>query len=104
MKTRYRYITVVIPFSHGEPKSVRAVLINARWCAYRADVLTGWSLTHRATGFAAGKGLRSVAAVKALARELERTYPVKAWTFTDPNAVKGMVKAKAVILKHEAFL
>lgn len=101
---RYRYVTITIPHNDGAPIQRKSVLINARWCAYRADEFSGWSLTHRATGYSAGKGLRTVEHVRALARALERAYPAKRWTFTDPKAARGLIKAIGIIRLHEAFL
>ncbi len=91
---------------HGElsVSECEAIEINPRWCAYQAHPQGGWSLTHRATGYSAGKGLKTVAAVRRLAAAMERAYPPKRWNFTDPKAAKGMPKAKALSEKHGAYL
>lgn len=104
-----KQITLQIPVydalrQEATTKTVKATAINARWCAYRAARFSGWSLTHRATGYSAGKGLKTVAAVRRLCAALERAYPPKRWTFTDPKAVNGMTKARTIIEKHEAYL
>lgn len=95
-------IDVRIPMTDGSDHIVKAAEINPRWCAYRADKRSGWSLTHRGTGFSSGKGLKSVASAARLARKLERAYGVKRWTFNNPNAVKGMVLCPQIIRKHGA--
>lgn len=99
-----KIIELDIPQFEAATKRAKAVEINARWCAYKADDAIGYSLTHRETGCSAGKEYKSIAACAKCARALERAYGVKRWKFTDPKAVKGMVKCQAIIRRHGGWI
>ena len=57
---------------------------------------SGYTVTHRLTGFAAATGLDSIAQAVTLAKRLTSAYSAKRWNFTDPLQAKGMKRAKLI--------
>jgi hypothetical protein len=84
----------------GTMKPVKARDINPRWFAHREGTISGWTLSHRLTGYAAGKGLSKFKDAVALAAALEKAYAPKRWEFTDAKKAKGFKKARAIVVAH----
>jgi len=95
-----RQIQITIARMEG-PLVVAGHVINARWAAVQEPNYRGWNLTHRATGCAAGKGLKDINACRSLALKLEKAYSPERWSFTTCDAAKGMPKAAKLVRDAE---
>lgn len=84
--------------------TVDAYVLNPVFAAHRLDRYEPWTVTHRRTGWYAGK-TKTFTLARRLASALVRAVPAKHWRFTDPQTVRHnptFAECKALVRRYGA--